>query len=44
MLKNRTYHFFIAYSQSIQLAQTNQNIILVYNIYKTNKFNMPLFI
>jgi len=39
---NQTRHLFIAYPQSIQLAQTNQDIILVDNTYKTNKFDMPL--
>jgi hypothetical protein len=41
-LTNRTRHLFIAYPQSLQLAQTNQDVILVDNIYKTNKFDMPL--
>ena len=41
-LENRTHHLFIAYPQSIQLAQTNQDIVLVDNTYKTNEFNMPL--
>jgi hypothetical protein len=41
-LENRTRHLFIAYPQSIQLAQTNQDVILVDNTYKTNKFDMPL--
>jgi hypothetical protein len=40
--ENRTRHLFIAYPQSIQLAQTNQDVILVDNTYKTNKFDMPL--
>jgi hypothetical protein len=39
---NRTHYLFIAYPQSIQLAQTNQDVILVDNTYKTNKFDMPL--
>ena len=39
-LENRTRHLFIAYPQSVQLAQTNQDVILVDNIYKTNKFDM----
>jgi hypothetical protein len=39
---NQTQHLFIAYPQSIQLAQTNQDVILVDNTYKTNKFDMPL--
>ena len=40
--ENRTQHLLIAYPQSIQLAQTNQDIVLVDNTYKTNKFGMPL--
>ncbi|CAG8971729.1 hypothetical protein HYALB_00007209 [Hymenoscyphus albidus] len=40
--ENRTQHLFIAYPQSIQLAQTNQDVVLVDNTYKTNKFQMPL--
>jgi hypothetical protein len=39
---NRTQHLFIAYPQSIQLAQANQDVVLVDNTYKTNKFDMPL--
>jgi hypothetical protein len=39
---NRTHHLFIAYPQSIKLAQTNQDVVLVDNTYKTNKFDMPL--
>ena len=39
---NQTCHLFIAYPQSIKLAQTNQDVILVDNTYKTNKFDMPL--
>jgi hypothetical protein len=42
ILENRIRHLFIAYPQSIQLAQTNQDVILVDNTYKTNKFDMPL--
>lgn len=41
-LENRTRHLFITYPQSIQLAQTNQDVVLVDNTYKTNKFDMPL--
>ncbi len=41
-LENRTSYLFIAYPQSIKLIQTNQDVILVNNIYKTNKFNMLL--
>lgn len=40
--ENRTRHLFIAYPQSIQLAQSNQDVILIDNTYKTNKFDMPL--
>jgi len=40
--ENQTHHLFIAYPQSIQLAQTNQDVVLVDNTYKTNKFDMPL--
>jgi hypothetical protein len=39
---NRTRHLFIAYPQSIKVAQTNQDVILVDNTYKANKFDMPL--
>jgi hypothetical protein len=42
ILENRTRHLFIAYPQSIQLAQANQDVILIDNTYKTNKFDMPL--
>ena len=41
-LKNQTRYLFIAYPQSIQLTQTNQDVILVDNTYKTNKFDMLL--
>ena len=41
-LENRTHHLFIAYPDSIQLAQTNQDVVLVDNTYKTNKFDMLL--
>jgi hypothetical protein len=40
--QNQTRHLVIAYPQSIQLAQTNQDVVLIDNIYKTNKFDMPL--
>jgi hypothetical protein len=40
--ENQTHYLFIAYPQSIQLAKTNQDVILVDNTYKTNKFDMPL--
>jgi hypothetical protein len=39
---NRIRRLFIAYPQSLQLAQTNQDVILVDNTYKTNKFDIPL--
>jgi len=39
---NRVYHLFIAYPQSIQLALVNQDVVLVDNTYKTNRFDMPL--
>jgi hypothetical protein len=35
-------HLFIALLESIKLALQNQDIILVDNTYKTNKFEMPL--
>jgi hypothetical protein len=41
-IENRTEHLFIAYPQSIQLAQANQDVVLVDSTYKTNKFDMPL--
>jgi hypothetical protein len=41
-VENRTRYLFITYPDLIQLAQTNQDIILVDNTYKTNKFDMPL--
>jgi hypothetical protein len=41
--ENRTRHLFIAYPESIQLAKTNQDVVLVDNTYKTNKFDLPLF-
>jgi hypothetical protein len=37
-----TEHLFIALRESIKLALQNQDVILVDNTYKTNKFNMPL--
>ena len=37
-----TRHLFIALPESIRLAHQNQDIILVDNTYKTNKFEMPL--
>jgi hypothetical protein len=41
-VQNQTRHLFITYPESIQLAQTNQDVVLVDNTYKTNKFDMPL--
>jgi hypothetical protein len=41
-LDDRTEHLFIALPESIKLALQNQDVILVDNTYKTNKFNMPL--
>jgi hypothetical protein len=41
--ENRTCHLFIAYPESIELAKINQqDVVLVDNTYKTNKFDMPL--
>jgi hypothetical protein len=40
--KNITQHLFIALSESIELAKTNQDVILIDNIYKTNKYDMLL--
>jgi hypothetical protein len=37
-----TEHLFIALPESIKLALQNQDVILVDNTYKTNKFDMPL--
>jgi len=37
-----TEYLFIALLESIKLALQNQDIILVDNTYKTNKFEMPL--
>ena len=37
-----TEHLFIALPKSIKLALQNQDIVLVDNTYKTNKFEMPL--
>lgn len=42
MDENQTRHLFIAYPESIKLAETNQDVVLVDNTYKTNKFDMPL--
>lgn len=41
-LDDRTEHLFIALPESIKLALQNQDVILVDNTYKTNKFDMPL--
>jgi len=35
-------HLFIALPESIELALQNQDVILVDNTYKTNKFDLPL--
>ena len=35
-------NLFIAYPESIQLALNNQDVMLVDNTYKTNKYDMPL--
>ncbi len=40
--ENRTQCLFIAHPESIKLAQTNQDTVLIDNTYKTNKFDMPL--
>ena len=40
--QNQTKHLFIAYPDSIRLAETNQDVVLVDSTYKTNKFDMPL--
>jgi len=37
-----TEHLFIALPESIELALQNQDVILVDNTYKTNKFDLPL--
>jgi hypothetical protein len=39
---NRVDHLFIAYPKSIELARTNQDIILADCTYKTNKYELPL--
>jgi hypothetical protein len=39
---NCTEHFFIALPSAIKLALKHQDIVLVDNTYKTNKFDMPL--
>jgi hypothetical protein len=41
-LDDRIRHLFIALPESIKLALENQDVILVDNTYKTNKFEMPL--
>ena len=41
--ENVTQHLFIALPESIKLARDNQDVILVDNIYKTNKYDIPLF-
>ena len=40
--ENITRHLFIALPESIKLAHDNQDVILVDNTYKTNKYDMPL--
>jgi len=37
-----TEHIFIALPEAIELALQNQDVILIDNTYKTNKFDMPL--
>jgi hypothetical protein len=37
-----TEHLFIALPESLELARQNQDVVLVDNTYKTNKFEMPL--
>ena len=37
-----TEHLFIALLESLEMARQNQDVILVDNTYKTNKFEMPL--
>lgn len=39
--ENIVRHLFIALPESMKLAQDNQDIILVDNTYKTNKYDMP---
>ena len=39
---DRTEHVFIACLESIKLAQTNQDVVLIDDTYKTNRFDMPL--
>ena len=39
---NQTEYIFITLSKSIELALKNQDIILINNIYKTNKYKMLL--
>jgi hypothetical protein len=40
--KNISQHLFIVLPESIELAKTNQDVILMDNIYKTNKYNILL--
>ena len=40
--ENITRHLFIALPESIKLAHDNQDVILVDNTYKTNKYDMLL--
>src|SRR5580692_6908524 len=39
---NQVDHLFIAYPKSIELARTNQDIILADCTYKTNKYDLLL--
>jgi len=39
---NQVNYLFIAYPKSIELARTNQDIILANCTYKTNKYKLPL--
>ena len=39
---DRTKHLFIACPESIRLALNNQDVVLIDNTYKTNKFDIPL--
>lgn len=41
--ESRITALFIACDESLQLARTNQDIVLLDCTYKTNKFDMPLF-
>jgi hypothetical protein len=41
-LKNRLQRLFIACPNSIKHLQTNHDVLLLDNTYKTNRFDMPL--